>query len=371
MKKNMMKKLGALSLAAALTAAMSTAVFAETTIGENTVGAAGSSVTFTDLFLTETAVNLPSAEFTYGIAPGSGQAATATTPKILSGADGAVISGGAHAATAAGTTEDRVDVTADFSGCSFTEAGIYRYAVTEAEGISNVPDDIEIDADNENSGSYVLDVYVKKDAGAFAPYAYILSKTGQATAAVDGGQTIVTYADKVDTITNVYTTYTLTISESIVGDMAANEFAFTAALGGLHEDTLITVDGEVQEAAESYTVNKNLANDGTIVISSLPSTAVYAVQEAVNELEGYQIEVEDSLAADGEYSWIGEEGSAESFGKVEVTVIGAADHEVGFTNTLRSISPTGVILRFAPYILMLAGGLALLLVLKRRSREEA
>ena len=51
----------------------------------------------------------------------------------------------------------------------------------------------------------------------------------------------------------------------------------------------------------------------------------------------------------------------------------AANSVIGLTNTLAEISPTGVVLRVAPYVLILGAGLALLLISRRRktaSEEE-
>lgn len=376
-----MKKLGALLLAIVMILGVTGAATAATTIdGTTTVGAAGTSVTWTDTFKTSTAdngnaQNLPAATFNYAIAVGTGAAATATSPLIKAGIAGATITNAVHTATGATVLTDSVDVTADFSGCAFTEAGIYRYNVTEILGTSNVTADIDIDVNNSNSGSYILDVYVKKNGSSFTPYAYVLSKAGNITNyqkpdPANENQDLVTYGDKVDTITNEYTSYDLTITKTIVGDVAKNNFDFTVALAGLYTDVIIDVDGTDQTPATTYTLQKTLANGGTIVIKGLPSTATYKIQEAVNQLEGYTVTVSDSVA-NTDYNWIGTSGSATAFGKTTAQAIGEHHATVGFTNTLRNISPTGVILRVAPYALILAAGIILLVISrKRRTAKE-
>jgi len=338
----------------------------------NEAGVTSSQVTFIDTFTIsegDDAANLPAATFNYSIAPGSGAAATATTPAIRSGIAGAEISSAVHAATASGTTTSNEIVTADFSDCNFTAAGIYRYNVTEELGETNVADDIAIDVANENLGTYVLDAYVKKDNGSFVPYAYIMSKAGDIEAYDNAADPqTVTYADKVNTITNEYTTYNLTVSKTIVGDMAANDFDFSIDLASVPADVIFTQDGVDNTGSNAYALSAKLANGSKTEIKGLPSSVSYKIQEAVNQLEGYKVEVTDINPDAGSYSWIGANGSAEAFGNSEATIIGKNDTTVGFTNTLSSISPTGVIIRIAPYAMMLGIGVVFLLMSLRRRR---
>jgi hypothetical protein len=50
--------------------------------------------------------------------------------------------------------------------------------------------------------------------------------------------------------------------------------------------------------------------------------------------------------------------------------VGTADSKVTVTNTLKTISPTGVVLRYAPYFIMAVAAIALVAVAKRAKRNE-
>lgn len=372
MKKNLLKRIGAVALAVAVSLTMGTAAFAADTIDDQTtVGAAGDSVTFTDTFTIsdgDNAQNLPAAAFNYAIAPGTGAAATATSPLIKAGIGSPTITNASHSATAAGTTTNSVDVTADFSGVTFTEAGIYRYDVTETKGSSSVSVDIAIDVDNSNKGTYILDVYVKKNGSDFEPYAYVLSKTGAITQTETEEEIKETYSDKVDTIKNEYTTYDLTVSKTIEGDMAANEFDFTVNVASVPTDAFVQQDSETAVAGSESgnTFTKTLKTGESTVIKGLPSTATYAIQEAVNQLEGYKVEVVDNNTNPGTYNWIGTTDAATAYGNSTAATLGKADVTVAFTNTLNSISPTNVVMRFAPYLFILGAAIVLLVLMRRR-----
>lgn len=390
-----MKKLISVLLAAVLVMSVcSTVLAADNTIGGTTTTAGeGRTVTWTDTFkaVNTDPQNLPAATFNYTIAKGTGAAATSTSPLVKNGVGTPTISNAVHTATTPGTDAltSSVNVTADFTNVEFTEAGIYRYNVTETLGTSNSAADIVIDINNSNKGTYVLDVYVKKIPGengaddTFEPYAYALSKTGEfqsfehdttnhvwnAVYKSDGSTT-----GKVSEIINELTTYDLTITKTITGSAAANKFTFTISITGVPSDVYIQQDDE-DPVAGNQTFTIDLGNGDDTVIKGLPSFAKYAIKEAVNRLEGYDVKVEetkkDTTVAAGKYDWIPNSASAVAYGiDSESVPMGKGAVQVDYTNNLDNISPTGVVLRVAPYALILIAGVALLLISRRRRTEK-
>lgn len=393
-----MKKLISVFLAVVLALSLSAAALAAdsaNTINPNAgmVAGAGDTVTWTDIFTIdendEITQNLPAATFNYTIKAGTGAAATANSPLVKAGVGTPTINNAVHAVTTPPTTTSEVEVTANFSGVKFTEAGIYRYNVTEELGTSNSAADIDIDVNNGNKGTYVLDVYVKKVPGTegaedtFKPYAYALSKTGEFASFTHDANNPVWNAiykgaengtGKVNEIVNELTTYDLTITKTIVGDVAANEFEFTIDITDVPTDVYIKLDDKTPVAGnQTFTVK--LGNDGKAVIKGLPSLAKYAIKEAVNRLEGYEVVVQetktDKTVAAGTYNWIPNAADAVAYGiNSDAVPMGEGSVKVDYTNTLDNISPTGVVLRVAPYALILVAGIALLLISRRRRTEK-
>ena len=365
--KKMISKIGAMTVATMLMFGTGATAFADSSINNNYVGTGSPSITFTDTFRAskgDNAQNLPAVTFDYKIAPGAGVPATQTSPLIKAGIESPSITDAVHAATPAGDLEDSVDVTIDFSGVGFTEAGIYRYAVTESLVGEN--DDIVIDVENAKDGEFFLDVYVEKNGDGFRPFAYIMAASPEAPSLSDSedGKTA-TYTSKIGSVANEYTTYDLTVSKSIVGAMAANDFAFNINISNVPEDVYIAQDDNAAViGSESNSFSARLGDGDSTVIKGLPSKAAYAIQEEVNKIEGYSVEVTDDHKA--EYDWIG----SDRFGREAGTVMGTADANVAFTNTLMTISPTGVVMRFAPYMMILGAGIALAMVSRRRKAEQ-
>ena len=364
--KRMIRRISAMTVAAMLTFGMGATAFADSTIVNN-VGAGGSSITFTDTFRAsegDHAQNLPAATFDYEIAPGAGMKAELNSPLIKAGIGSPVISDAVHSATAAGVLEDSVDVTVDFSGVGFQEAGIYRYKVTETLASSSAAEDIVIDTASDKDGEFCLDVYVEKKDGAFRPFAYIMAASAE-TPSLSSSEDSRTaaYTTKIGSVANEYTTYDLTVSKSIVGVMAANDFAFNVNISNVPEDVYIAQDDDAAVLG-SHGFSARLGDEDSTVIYGLPSKAAYEIQEEVNQIEGYSVEVVDSNEA--EYDWIG----TDHFGSKAATEMGKADANVAFTNKLMTISPTGVVMRFAPYMMILGAGIALVMVSRRRKAEQ-
>ena len=212
-----------------------------------------------------------------------------------------------------------------------------------------------------------------------------------------------------------YHTFNLTVGKTLVGDstMNSHQFPFDAAwtagdaTGTFQfavEATNATVTRTAQAAATSvggttvaadslYKVggadavgtadkdgNPSIANRGTVKYIGIPTGTKAAVTET-NNVTGTTytttLEVDGTAAAfTGGSATLANEDKVATMADGATAVYAQAsapaadtDTTIQFTNTLSVISPTGYVVRFAPYAVMLIAGIALLVVAKKHRKH--
>lgn len=289
--------------------------------------------------------SVPDVTFTYEMAPGSGVAATETTPEILPGVGNPTVGNADY-----DVTDTAVDltknVTVDFSAVTFTKPGIYRYVITEdASANADITNDV-------NAVRY-LDVYVVNGASGtgYDISAYELTTPGMEESKGSG-------------YTNVYTTYQLTLDKVVDGAMGdkGREFDFTIEFTGpanasfTYGDEKITLDADGKASVSGIKLADATPEK---VITGIPSTVTYVITENIEVTEGYTTSNTVNGAATEGGTTTGEQ------------TMGKENDKVVFTNNRDAATPTGVIMNIAPYILMVAVAAVFALVfLRKRNHFE-
>lgn len=337
-------------------------------------------------------------------------------------------SGNTLTATAAGTANTKwVDI--DFSDVNFGAAGVYRYTITEdldGSGGSLVYGSNGVIEGNTSHTRY-LDVYVKQadgftdgsTAAQWAVYGYALFTTDN-TAIVDTAQTGANedtlykttgfVADSTNSKkADAYYTINVTVSKTVVNDFAMNshdfEFVFkfenstvtanvlpiiteTVATSGSYTGTFasLTDTSTTSYSASAWASAANLngvqyaakfGHGDSVTFTGLPAGTTVTAKE-YNDVTGTTYMAKTTTAttnlSEAALAWNTWSGTAAA--NVGAKTQGqnmSSDNNVtvDFTNTLAQISPTGVTLRIAPYVLMLSAGLVLLFIVRRRNKKAA
>lgn len=372
-----LKRIGVIALVLAMVFSLSAVAFAAGD-GSDSLGT-GNTVTIKDKLIAfnpdETSIYAPAVTFSYAIA-------TATVDVTITDENEvkAAVKGGVGAPTitdsnaytmadtltaaAAGAANEK-DIVIDFSGVTFPSVGVYRYTVTRT-----ITDDNSV-LESKETITRSLDVYVKEENGARVIYGYILHDV---TGDVNKDSTT-----KYDHYESEYKTSNLTVSKTLVNDSAMdnNKFPFSVTFANTKGAHIMVnaekgASGKAAAAAMeagATTSAPDIANGGIVKYIGIPNGFTADVYET-NNVTGTSYRSEgaaDTAAAAKVLGWTGDDAKSNTAYTAAAT---NATKTVDFTNTLEVISPTGVVMRVAPYAAMGGAGCLLFVLSKRSKREE-
>lgn len=228
----------------------------------------------------------------------------------------------------------------DLSGLKITQPGIYKYQVTESNGENK-------DMNYDLTTRYLY-VFVKREENRdLTVYASKLVK-------VDDEKT------KSDTFTNKYGVgdkefNDLTIKKTVTGAMGDTQkdwhFNLTITSGSGRETYVVKKgNGELTPLSSGKPYEFTLKSDESITVENLSTTDTYKVTE--NEAK------QDKYDTNGEVK--------------DAKHMEAKNVEVEIENNRNEVTPTGIMMMYGPYALMvaLAGALGLFVAKKQRAEEE-
>lgn len=243
---------------------------------------------------------------------------------------------------------------------TYSQPGVYRYEVTENEAIGMVKEDIT----NDTASTKYLDIFVKRVGDKCEVYGSELFADGS--------------AEKLDGFVNTYTTYDLDLTKHVTGDMGETDYPFeftvefsgpvntTFTVGGKgYDEESVTLVGEEGELTGTATMQVKLADAETLELSGIPSCVEYTITET-NPGKGYST----TNVIDEDWHTVNfDDGNDYS---TEKQTMGKENHAVDFVNSRNAgdIPATGIILNFAPYILLVAFAGVFAVLFLRKRREE-
>lgn len=341
----------------------------------------------------------PDITFTYTVAP-----ATGTLPPIVDENNNPIAyrkPGRADAVTydgiieyisapktfsAAGTPDNQTEQLS-FDMSKFTAPGIYRYVLTDTTDAA-VLNAAGIVRPRGYDSELYLDVYVQEAAnGGFEIYGAILIRNdGETETKTDG------FDD------DEYHTFNVIVTKTTEGDKS-HEFPFTVAVNnptnannmtyyfaeGTFSGSTFTPGTFAASTAPTQTVN--LKHGEAFFIRGLNPKATVNVTETNNTNETYKVTVTSPGKDD---PWVSETAVAPNDGTVTMSANDEAvtDYptsevprsvaqtnvkQIDFTNEYESVSPTGLALRYGPFVLLLAGAVCFFIVGRKRkeTKEES
>lgn len=172
------------------------------------------------------------------------------------------------------------------------------------------------------------------------------------------------------------TQYNITLTNNVTGNMGdrSNQFAFSGAISdngryiyaSKGSAPTATNANKIEDSGSGTSISTTLAHGETYYISGLSSDALVSYTETNNTQDTYSVSITGGTASAA--SAVAPSGT-KSMAQSPITGSTNNASAVTFTNNLDSVSPTGVVLRYGPYIGMLAIAAALIVFARRRKAE--
>ena len=389
MKRSVFKTIGVLILAIAMSLTMGTAAFAAD------MGTGGTVTTNDNSVVLKKAIKItnhsgyayePTITYTYTLANGTaggtvsdenGNKATFKAGSVNYLATGSEVTQTAvfsKSETATSGQNATKDLTWTFDPTQFPSAGVYRYKITET-ATSVAPANIGIVRPSDYDTTKYLDVYVHNNEGSLQIYGYAL--VDDEDTAVDKTKAKSQGWNANDDL-ETYDTYNITVTKTIAGTLAdmTAKFPVKVTLTGNMSAANIAVAGTGDSIGiNDGVVTGNLGTGKTLIIKGLPTTVKFTVAESNSTADTYA-ETVDTLTGitgatkvEGDLAGGATDQSVVTGGDISKATDAVA---IGITNELNEVSPTNVIVRFAPYLFILGAAVLLIVMMRRRRahREE-
>ncbi|HEM6509587.1 TPA: QVPTGV class sortase B protein-sorting domain-containing protein [Streptococcus suis] len=275
---------------------------------------------------------MPNAEFTFDIESVNVAGETKDNLAVYSG-----IVEGIEKTSASYTNGDKTEsknASINFNGVKFSNVGIYRYKVTEKQGM--------VPGVTYDKSSYIIDVYVVKNEQESLVPKYIVSYQENQK------------EKKPVKFNNQLKTTSLTVKKSVTGNAGDKnkEFGFTITLKAddhykngskifakVNDKTGTSTDKELSMGANQFT----LKDGESLSIDKLPIGITYKVEE--NKLEDYKVSAE-----------LTENNQAKTYNFTE-QISDETPDTIVVTNNKNIDTPTGVAMTIAPYAVMTLVGI--------------
>ena len=277
-------------------------------------------------------------------------------------------------------TEKTANLTVNVDTTKFSKPGIFRYVITDTTADSALYNAGIVRPEEYDTTRY-LDVYIQNENSGFKVTGYTLRANNDD--AGDKNQGFVT-ASETSEKTDKYKTYNIELKKTVKGDMGdkTHEFPFAVALTNNGLNYKWGENASALADSDTTALSATLKHDDTLYIRGLSPRATVGYTETNDTKDTYKVKIDGTNSAvlaaetsvDANATKALTAGAVTNYNTdntVQTTLATETNYsEVLFTNTLEAVSPTGLVLRFAPFIAMAVFGVVFLVIAHRKKSKD-